>query len=144
MSRGRPGSWSSSATRTRWPTSSRCRRASSCCCGRPGNGRTSTRSRSATSTRSWNSPCRDPRSAGGARSPAICEAGESPLPRPGAGGGPAELSRRIAVPLRLGRGGDEPAELWLLDDRGEEQIEALVRDADERLVQRLAFAVALE
>jgi hypothetical protein len=66
------------------------------------------------------------------------------LPQPEIHWRPVEPARRIAVPLRLARGGEEPAELWVLGDRGEEQVEALVRDADERLVQRLAFAVALE
>jgi hypothetical protein len=66
------------------------------------------------------------------------------LPQPEIHWRPVDPARRIAVPLRLARGGDEPAELWVLGDRGEEQVETLVRDADERLVQRLAFAVALE
>src|SRR5262249_55509481 len=46
------------------------------------------------------------------------------LPQPESHWRPVEGVRRIAVPLRLGRGGDEPAELWVLGDRGEEQVEA--------------------
>jgi hypothetical protein len=47
------------------------------------------------------------------------------------------------VPLRLGPGGaEEPAELWVLPERGVEQLDALVGQADDQLLARLAFAVA--
>jgi FtsH ternary system domain X7 len=53
-----------------------------------------------------------------------------------------ESPGRMAVPLRLARGPEaEAAELWVLRDRAEEQVEALVRNADDRLLSRLAFAV---
>ncbi len=54
-----------------------------------------------------------------------------------------EPPRRLSVPLRLARGSaTDPAELWVIRDRAEEQLDALVRDADDRLLARLAFAVA--
>jgi hypothetical protein len=50
---------------------------------------------------------------------------------------------RITVPLRLARGGaSEAAELWVVRDRAVEQLDELVRHADDRLIARLAFAVA--
>ena len=50
---------------------------------------------------------------------------------------------RITVPLRLARGGaNEAAELWVVRDRAVEQLDDLVRHADDRLIARLAFAVA--
>jgi hypothetical protein len=50
--------------------------------------------------------------------------------------------RRLAVPLRLAPGGtDEPAELWVLKERGTEQLDELVRGAGDGLLARLAFAV---
>jgi hypothetical protein len=50
---------------------------------------------------------------------------------------------RITVPLRLARGAaNESAELWVVRDRAVEQLDDLVRHADDRLVARLAFAVA--
>lgn len=50
---------------------------------------------------------------------------------------------RIAVPLRLARGAaNEAAELWVVRGRAVEQLDELVRHADDRLVARLAFAVA--
>jgi hypothetical protein len=52
---------------------------------------------------------------------------------------PAE---KLAVPLRLAAGtAAEPAELWVLQGAAVEQIDELVRDADDRLLARLAFAV---
>src|SRR5207249_7485994 len=48
---------------------------------------------------------------------------------------------RLTVPLRLAPGGTEPAELWVLPGDALDRLDALVRDADERLLQRLAFAV---
>lgn len=53
-----------------------------------------------------------------------------------------ELPHRLRVPLRLTRGGAaEPAELWVVRDDPVEQLDALVRDADDHLLARLAFAV---
>ncbi len=50
---------------------------------------------------------------------------------------------RIRVPLRLARGAvNEAAELWVVRDRAVQQLDDLVRHADDRLVARLAFAVA--
>jgi hypothetical protein len=52
------------------------------------------------------------------------------------------LKERLKVRLKLVRGGGEdPAELWVLNQTGIEQLEELVRDSDDRLVSRLAFAV---
>src|SRR5207249_4446581 len=49
---------------------------------------------------------------------------------------------KFTVPLRLAPGpATEPPELWVLRGDGVEQIDALVRDADDRLLDRLAFAV---
>jgi hypothetical protein len=53
-----------------------------------------------------------------------------------------ELGRRLAVPLRLTRGGaGDAAELWVLRDNAVDQLDELVRAADNALVDRLAFAV---
>ena len=57
----------------------------------------------------------------------------------------AKAPRKIAVPLRLtaGNAADVP-ELWVLRENAVEQLDVLVRDSDERLTQRLMFAVATE
>ena len=48
----------------------------------------------------------------------------------------------LSVPLRLAPGATaEPAEMWVLRGNAIDQIDALVRDADDRLLARLAFAV---
>jgi hypothetical protein len=49
----------------------------------------------------------------------------------------------ITVPLRLaaGNAADQP-ELWVLRGQGIDQLDALVRDADDRLAEQLTFAVA--
>jgi hypothetical protein len=54
-----------------------------------------------------------------------------------------DTPRRLTVPLRLapGNAADSP-ELWVLRDNAADQLDAFVRDADERLTQRLKFAVA--
>jgi hypothetical protein len=54
----------------------------------------------------------------------------------------AQLQERLRVPLRLVAGGahDVP-ELWVLRERGLEQIDELVRTAGDALLPRLAFAV---
>ena len=49
---------------------------------------------------------------------------------------------RFPVPLRLQHvGGDDPAELWVLRERGIEQLESFVASSDDELLSRLAFAV---
>jgi hypothetical protein len=55
----------------------------------------------------------------------------------------APAPKKIEVPLKLtaGNAADVP-ELWVLRDRAVEQLDALVRDSDDRLTQRLMFAVA--
>jgi len=53
-----------------------------------------------------------------------------------------ELGRRLTVPLRLTRGGTgDAAELWVLRDNPIDQLDDLVREADNTLLDRLAFAV---
>src|SRR5205814_8532548 len=53
-----------------------------------------------------------------------------------------ELGRRLTVPLRLTRGGSgDAAELWVLRDNPVDQLDDLVRNADDALLERLAFAV---
>lgn len=55
----------------------------------------------------------------------------------------AAAEDRLKVPLRLAAGNAaEPAELWVLRGDAVAQLDAFVRDADERLTQRLKFAVA--
>ena len=57
----------------------------------------------------------------------------------------AAAPQKISVPLRLtaGNAADVP-ELWVLRDKAVEQLDALVRDSDDRLTQRLMFAVAAD
>lgn len=54
-----------------------------------------------------------------------------------------ETADTIEVPLKLagGNAADVP-ELWVLREDGVGQLDALVRDADDRLIERLTFAVA--
>jgi hypothetical protein len=53
-----------------------------------------------------------------------------------------ELGRRLTVPLRLTRGGSaDAAELWVLRDNAVDQLDELVRGAEDALLARLAFAV---
>ena len=55
----------------------------------------------------------------------------------------AAVDDRLTVPLRLVPGNAaEPAELWVLREDASAQLDSFVRDADERLTQRLKFAVA--
>ncbi len=53
--------------------------------------------------------------------------------------------KKMSVPLRLtaGNAADVP-ELWVLRDNAVEQLDTLVRDSDDRLTQRLMFAVATD
>ena len=65
------------------------------------------------------------------------------LPTTAVGLAEADAPGKITVLLRLasGNAADVP-ELWVLRDAAVEQLDALVRDADDRLIQRLMFAVA--
>lgn len=54
----------------------------------------------------------------------------------------AERTERLTVPLRLGQGaGTDVAELWVLREHGFEQLDTLVREANDELLARLDFAV---
>jgi hypothetical protein len=56
---------------------------------------------------------------------------------------PAEEVSRLEVPLRLTAGNaTDPVELWVVRNRAMEQVDALVRNSDDHLLNRLAFAVA--
>jgi hypothetical protein len=53
-----------------------------------------------------------------------------------------ELGQRLTVPLRLTRGGfADAAELWVLRENPVDQLDELVRGADDLMLDRLAFAV---
>ena len=54
-----------------------------------------------------------------------------------------EKPEKLTVPLKLaaGNAADLP-EFWVLRDRAAERLDAFVRDADDRLIQRLRFAVS--
>jgi hypothetical protein len=56
---------------------------------------------------------------------------------------PVTVPQKFTVPLRLtlGNAADVP-ELWVLRNNGLDQLDALVRDSDDRLITRLMFAVA--
>ncbi len=54
-----------------------------------------------------------------------------------------EPSERITIPLELAVGStQEAAELWVLSGKAMDQVEKLIRRSDDRLISRLAFAVA--
>jgi FtsH ternary system domain X7 len=56
-----------------------------------------------------------------------------------------DLPDKLTVPLRLVPGNAaDAAEMWVIRKDAVDQLDALVRDADERLMARLAFAVAEE
>ena len=65
------------------------------------------------------------------------------LPHSPVGWTESTTAKKMTVPLRLaaGNAADVP-ELWVLRDNAIEQLDTLVRDSDERLTQRLKFAVA--
>jgi len=67
------------------------------------------------------------------------------LPAAPVGWAEAAAPKKMAVPLRLtaGNAADVP-ELWVLRDNAVEQLDVLVRDSDDRLLQRLMFAVAAD
>jgi cellulose synthase operon protein C len=55
----------------------------------------------------------------------------------------SELERRLSIPLKLVRGGSaDHSELWVLTASAFEQFDQFVSNSDERLLQRLSFAVA--
>ncbi len=65
------------------------------------------------------------------------------LPTAPVGWTETKAPKKMSVPLRLtaGNAADIP-ELWVLRDNAIEQLDTLVRDSDDRLTQRLMFAVA--
>jgi hypothetical protein len=64
------------------------------------------------------------------------------LPAPKARWREGELERRLTVPLRLTHGGStDAAALWVLRGNPVEQLDELVREADNALLDRLSFAV---
>ncbi len=64
------------------------------------------------------------------------------LPEGKVGWHDGELGKRLRVSLRLTRGGTPDApELWVLRDNPVEQLDYLVQNADDHLLNRLAFAV---
>jgi hypothetical protein len=73
----------------------------------------------------------------------VYDLAQFPLPAAPAAWEPAAAPEPVTVPLRLTAGNAaDAAELWVLRDDPVGQLDTLVRDADERLVQRLMFAVA--
>jgi hypothetical protein len=57
----------------------------------------------------------------------------------------AKAPKKMQVPLKLTGGTTtDAAELWVLRDNAIEQLDTFVRDSDERLLQRLMFAVATD
>ena len=55
----------------------------------------------------------------------------------------SELEQKLAIPLKLVRGGvaDNP-EFWVLTESAFDQLDSFVSNSDERLIQRLSFAIA--
>jgi hypothetical protein len=67
------------------------------------------------------------------------------LPAPARHWHDTDFTLRMSVTLRLGRGGStEPAELWVLHQDGIDQLDALVRNSDDQVLSRLAFAVGVQ
>jgi hypothetical protein len=67
------------------------------------------------------------------------------LPTAPVGWTETKAPKKMTVPMRLtaGNAADIP-ELWVLRENAVEQLDALVRDSDDRLTQRLMFAVATD
>ncbi|MDB5308266.1 MAG: hypothetical protein JWO38_2468 [Gemmataceae bacterium] len=67
------------------------------------------------------------------------------LPAAPVGWSEAKAPKKMTVPLRLtaGNAADTP-ELWVIREDAVVQLDTLVRDADDRLTQRLMFAVATD
>jgi hypothetical protein len=73
----------------------------------------------------------------------VYDLAQFPLPAAAAAWEPVPAPEPVTVPLRLTAGNAaDVAELWVLRDDPVGQLDALVRDADERLTQRLMFAIA--
>ncbi len=67
------------------------------------------------------------------------------LPASPVGWTEAKSPKKMTVPLKLAASTTtESAELWVLRDNAVEQLDAIVRDSDEKLLQRLMFAVATD
>jgi hypothetical protein len=67
------------------------------------------------------------------------------LPAVPVGWAAAKTGKKMTVPLRLTAGNAaDVAELWVLRENAAEQLDTMVRDADDRLTQRLMFAVATD
>jgi hypothetical protein len=67
------------------------------------------------------------------------------LPSAPVGWAEAKAPKKMTVPLRLTAGNAaEVPELWVLREDAVQQLDTLVRDADDRLTQRLMFAVAAD
>ena len=67
-----------------------------------------------------------------------------PLPHAPVAYADAGPSEAISIPLRLAAGNAaDVAEFWVLPETGFESLDTLVRNADERLIRRLRFAVAV-
>ncbi len=65
------------------------------------------------------------------------------LPKASVAFAEGKLKGKLTVPLRLAAGNAaEVPEMWVLKDNAFDVFDAFVRDADERLMNRLAFAVA--
>jgi hypothetical protein len=73
---------------------------------------------------------------------AVHKVRDFPLPPRPVSGRDAEFPHKLSVSLRLARSRSiEAAELWVLDGNGPERLRALVDNADDTLVSRLAFAM---
>jgi hypothetical protein len=67
------------------------------------------------------------------------------LPAAPVGWTETKAPKKMTVPLKLSASTTtEVPELWVLRDNAVEQLDGLVRDSDERLLQRLMFAVATD
>ena len=67
------------------------------------------------------------------------------LPAAPVGWTETKAPKKMTVPLKLAPStSTDVPELWVLRDNAVEQLDALVRDSDERLLQRLMFAVATD
>src|SRR5207253_6494704 len=67
------------------------------------------------------------------------------LPSAPVGWAETKTPKKMSVPLRLTAGNAaDVAELWVLRENAVGQLDALVRDSDDRLIQRLNFAIAAD
>jgi hypothetical protein len=75
----------------------------------------------------------------------IYQAVDFPLPAAESNWHDQPLSDRMQVPLRLASMAEtDPAELWVLEDDAQAQIEQLIAHSDNELIARLAFAVVTQ